>query len=123
MVWSPLSNLLLYGETADVAEARTRRACRSALGPDWSPSGSKNLLGELKVARLVNSLERQPRSRDYDLLALATRNPAKILRWDKAVGTVETGQARRPARRLRARRAMPTPTSSRAASTTSSSSS
>ena len=30
------------------------------LGPDWSPSGSKNLLGELKVARLVADAATRP---------------------------------------------------------------
>ena len=52
MVWSPLSNLLLYGATADVAAAQAA-GVSIGLGSDWSPAGSKNLLGELKVARLV----------------------------------------------------------------------
>src|SRR5262249_39413363 len=55
MVWSPLSNLLLYGKTADVAAAKAA-GLRIGLGPDWSPSGSKNLLGELKVARVYSQL-------------------------------------------------------------------
>jgi len=90
MVWSPLSNLLLYGQTADIKHAKAA-GITIALGPDWSPSGSKNLLGELKVARLVDSLDGASLS-DYDLIALATRNPAKFLRWDKALGTVEAGK-------------------------------
>src|SRR4029453_8080197 len=53
MVWSPFSNLLLYGRTADIARAR-REGVVIALGSDWSPSGSRNLLGELKVARLAS---------------------------------------------------------------------
>ena len=56
MVWSPLSNLLLYGGTADVSLAKSA-GVTIALGPDWSPSGSKNLLGELKLARLVDRLD------------------------------------------------------------------
>ncbi len=48
MVWSPLSNLLLYGGTADVKAAATHQV-PIALGPDWSPSGSKNLLSELRL--------------------------------------------------------------------------
>jgi 5-methylthioadenosine/S-adenosylhomocysteine deaminase len=90
MVWSPLSNLLLYGATADVAEARAAGVL-TALGPDWSPSGSKNLLGELKVARLVSGLGGDGLS-DFELLSLATRNAAKILRWDKQLGTLESGK-------------------------------
>jgi len=90
MVWSPLSNLLLYGQTADVTEAR-KAGVVTALGPDWSPSGSKNLLGELKFARLVDRMDGSGLS-DYDVLALATRNAAKILRWDEALGTIEAGK-------------------------------
>lgn len=90
MVWSPLSNLLLYGATADVSRAKSA-GVTMALGPDWSPSGSKNLLGELKLARLVDRQDGAALS-DYDLLALATRNPARILRWEKHLGTVESGK-------------------------------
>jgi cytosine/adenosine deaminase-related metal-dependent hydrolase len=90
MVWSPLSNLLLYGQTADVTEAR-KAGVLTALGPDWSPSGSKNLLGELKVARLVDRMDGSGLS-DYDLIALATRNAAQILGWEKSLGTVEAGK-------------------------------
>jgi 5-methylthioadenosine/S-adenosylhomocysteine deaminase len=87
MVWSPLSNLLLYGATADIGAARDAGVL-VALGPDWSPSGSKNLLGELKIAKLVDDSGMS----DYELLALATRNPAKIIGWDKSLGTVEAGK-------------------------------
>ena len=87
MVWSPLSNLLLYGATADVKVAK-EHGLRIALGSDWSPSGSKNLLGELKVARLVSDALGGVFS-DHELVAMATRNPAAILGWDQALGTVE----------------------------------
>ena len=89
MVWSPLSNLLLYGKTADLAAAR-KAGLTVALGPDWSPSGSKNLLGELKAAKVVNGLAGLGLD-DFDIVSLATRNPAKILGWSK-VGTLAAGQ-------------------------------
>ena len=47
MVWSPMSNLLLYGATSRVKSARDN-GVRIGLGSDWAVSGSKNLLGELK---------------------------------------------------------------------------
>ena len=53
MVWSPMSNLLLYGATSRVKSARDN-GVRIGLGSDWAVSGSKNLLGELKVARLAS---------------------------------------------------------------------
>jgi 5-methylthioadenosine/S-adenosylhomocysteine deaminase len=90
MIWSPLSNLLLYGQTADVKAAKDHDV-RVGIGSDWSPSGSKNLLGELKVARLV-SAEQGARFADRELLAMATRNAAEILQWDKALGSIEPGK-------------------------------
>src|SRR5215210_1310569 len=90
MVWSPLSNLLLYGQTADVGAAR-EAGVPIALGSDWSPSGSKNLLGELKVARLV-AAEQNIGFSDRELVAMATREAAKILKWDGALGSLEAGK-------------------------------
>src|SRR5918997_529617 len=90
MVWSPLSNLLLYGETADVGAAR-ESGVHIALGSDWSPSGSKSLLGELKVARLV-AAEQNIGFSDRELVAMATREAAKILKWDGALGSLEAGK-------------------------------
>jgi 5-methylthioadenosine/S-adenosylhomocysteine deaminase len=90
MVWSPLSNLLLYGKTADIATAHAS-GLAIALGPDWSPSGSKNLLGELKIARLAAAAADGKLS-DFDLISLATRNAARVLRWDALLGTIEDGK-------------------------------
>ena len=90
MVWSPLSNLLLYGDTAKVEEAKAA-GVRIGLGSDWSPTGSKNLLGELKVAKLVSDA-RGTLFEDRELVAMATRNGAAILKWDKALGSIEAGK-------------------------------
>jgi 5-methylthioadenosine/S-adenosylhomocysteine deaminase len=90
VVWSPLSNLLLYKKTTDVKAARDAGVL-VALGSDWSPSGSKNLLGELKVAKLVSDLNGIGLD-DYEIVALATSNPAQMLKWDTGVGTLEPGK-------------------------------
>jgi len=90
MVWSPLSNLLLYGQTADIVTA-IKKKLLIGIGSDWSPSGSKNLFGELKVARLVAN-ELGIYKRKSDILALATINAAKILKWDKELGSIEKGK-------------------------------
>ena len=59
-----------------------------ALGSDWSPSGSRNLLAELKVARIVNaSLSPKPYT-DREIVAMATRNPATMLGWGDAIGSL-----------------------------------
>ena len=50
VVWSPVSNLLLYGQTLDV-EKLVHAGINVALGSDWSPSGSKHIWEEAKFAR------------------------------------------------------------------------
>jgi 5-methylthioadenosine/S-adenosylhomocysteine deaminase len=90
MVWSPLSNTLLYGNTARMADAK-RAGVRIGLGSDWSPSGSKSLLGELKVAKLVSDAIGSVFS-SKELVAMVTREPAAILQWDKALGSLEAGK-------------------------------
>jgi 5-methylthioadenosine/S-adenosylhomocysteine deaminase len=91
MVWSPLSNLLLYGATARV-DAAKRAGVRIGLGSDWSPSGSKSLLGELKVAWLYSHHLLGGLFGARDLVAMATRDAASILKWHKALGTLEPGK-------------------------------
>jgi 5-methylthioadenosine/S-adenosylhomocysteine deaminase len=90
MVWSPFSNLLLYAQTADIKSAK-ESGITIALGSDWSPSGSKNMLGELKVAKLYSD-ENGMLFSDYELVAMATINAARIIKWDKELGTLEKGK-------------------------------
>ena len=91
IIWSPLSNLLLYGATARVDEAR-RAGVRIGLGSDWSPSGSNILLGELKVAWLYSQHMLDGRFSARELVAMATRDAAAILKWHKALGSLEAGK-------------------------------
>ncbi len=88
LIWSPMSNLLLYGQTARVADAK-QCGVRIGLGSDWSPTGSKNLLGELKVARLVSS---SSMFTDAELVDMVTRTAAAILGWDAVLGSLEAGK-------------------------------
>jgi hypothetical protein len=90
MVWSPLSNLLLYGATAKVQAARDA-GVKIGLGADWAPSGSKNLLGELKVAHLASEAAGGVFA-DRELVAMATRTAAEILKWERALGSLEPGK-------------------------------
>jgi 5-methylthioadenosine/S-adenosylhomocysteine deaminase len=90
MVWSPFSNMLLYGRTSDFARAR-REGVLMALGPDWSPTGSKNLLAELKVARILSE-EAGGTLSDRDIVAMATINAARMLKWDASLGSLEAGK-------------------------------
>ena len=91
MIWSPLSNLLLYGGTARVDAAKAS-GVTIGLGSDWSPTGSKNLLGELKVAWLHSQQALNGAFSARDVVAMATRNAAQILKWDKKAGGIEVGK-------------------------------
>lgn len=90
IVWSPLSNLALYGKTTDIARA-VAKGITVALGSDWAPSGSKNLLGELKVARLYLDSASIPID-DAALVEMVTTNPAAMLGWAQRLGSVEDGK-------------------------------
>jgi 5-methylthioadenosine/S-adenosylhomocysteine deaminase len=103
LVWSPRSNLQLYGVTANVYEALAEDVLVS-LGTDWTPSGSANLLGELKVAdralrdprvlgadrALIPALAGDP-ALDRALVDMVTRNPARTLHWERFAGSLRPG--------------------------------
>jgi 5-methylthioadenosine/S-adenosylhomocysteine deaminase len=99
LVWSPLSNLLLYGKTTAVDEALAAGVLVS-LGTDWTPSGSPNLLTELKVADRVLREASLLGDRDGSaaaaldqlLVEMVTINPAMAVRWNDQVGSIEVGK-------------------------------
>ena len=90
IVWSPLSNLLLYGATTRIAAAKAA-GLRIAISSDWSPSGTKNLLGELKIARRVSGRAGGIFT-DRELAKAVTCVPARMLGWDQFVGSIEVNK-------------------------------
>ncbi|MFF0448908.1 hypothetical protein ACFYT4_21290 [Streptomyces sp. NPDC004609] len=94
LVWSPFSNYWLYHDTTNVIEA-DRKGLRIALGSDWSPSGTKHVLGELKVADAVNGHALGGRFSDRDLCDMVTANPGDALAtaWGPQVGRLRRGGA------------------------------
>jgi hypothetical protein len=90
VVWSPFSNIWLYGATTDVLAARAA-GMLICLGADWSPSGSKNLLGELKVADLYSRTQLGGALSPQELCAMATCNPADAVGWPDKLGRLRPG--------------------------------
>jgi len=90
LVWSPLSNFMLYGKTANV-EAAKRAGLSISLAPDWAPSGSKSSLGELKVADLVNQHALKGLFSDRELVEMVTRKPAEAMGWGQKLGQIAEG--------------------------------
>lgn len=94
LVWSPQSNLRLYGKTTDAATA-LRLKIPIGLGADWLPSGSESLLAEMKVGRRV--LYEQDPTSDSDklhkkLVRMVTDEAAAIAGLQVQLGRLEGGR-------------------------------
>jgi 5-methylthioadenosine/S-adenosylhomocysteine deaminase len=91
VAWSPFSNLWLYGMTTSV-ESAAHDGLTICVGSDWAPSGTKHVLGELKVARIV-SQHLGFDFTDEQLVAMVTSNPGDVLAraWPRQVGRLEEG--------------------------------
>jgi cytosine/adenosine deaminase-related metal-dependent hydrolase len=85
LVWSPRSNIELYGKTADIAVAK--KYVKIAIAPDWSPSGSQGMTAELQYAAKLPSEPFTPQ----ELVQMATTNPADLARIANKAGRLETG--------------------------------
>jgi 5-methylthioadenosine/S-adenosylhomocysteine deaminase len=104
LVWSPQSNLRLYGSTTR-AGAAIERGITVGLGADWLPSGSPSLLAELKVARQSLVEEGRPATA-RQLVRMATVDAARIAGLDDKLGRLA---AERPADVLVLERRHPDP--------------
>jgi hypothetical protein len=90
LVWSPRSNLELYGETANI-NAALDAGVEIAIAPDWAVTGSSNLLNELKVADQWNQKRLGGRISDQQLVNMVTSAPAHIAGVDDEVGAISAG--------------------------------
>ena len=90
LVWSPRSNLELYGTTANVAAALDA-GVEIALAPDWALTGSSNMLDELKVAARWSREHLGGRLTDRQLVDMATSVAAHIVGIDDEVGAIQVG--------------------------------
>ena len=78
VVWSPRSNVILYGRTTNVVAAMDH-GVQVALAPDWSPSGGPGMLGELRYARYVSQEAFGGRITDRDLVEMVTSRAAAVV--------------------------------------------
>jgi cytosine/adenosine deaminase-related metal-dependent hydrolase len=90
LVWSPQSNLRLYGETTLAGEAMAA-GMPVALGADWLPSGSTSLLAEMKVARRELARQGHP-IEAADLVAMVTTVAARLAGLDEHLGSIAVGR-------------------------------
>lgn len=90
LVWSPRSNMELYGVTTNIAAA-LREKVTVALAPDWSPTGSTNTLAELAYASRYSREHLANLLTDEELFKMSTVIPARIARIEDKVGTIQVG--------------------------------
>lgn len=91
LVWSPRSNMELYGVTTNIPAALQEKVT-VALAPDWSPTGSTNMLAELGYASRYNREHLSSQLTDRELFRMSTVIPARIARIDDKVGTIQIGR-------------------------------
>ena len=70
---------------------RIASACNIALGTDWTPSGSINVLRELACADSLNQTYYAKHFTDEDLWLMVTRNAAASVNYDDVIGTLKPG--------------------------------
>jgi cytosine/adenosine deaminase-related metal-dependent hydrolase len=90
LIWSPRSNISLYGNTAPVSMLKNQGVLIS-LGTDWTPSGSMNMGRELACADEFNSKYLNRAFSDRELWLMATLNPAVALHIDDRIGVLQAG--------------------------------
>jgi hypothetical protein len=90
LIWSPRSNVSLYGDTARVTTA-ARLGVELALGTDWMPSGSMNMLRELKCAASLNETYYSNFFTDEQLWRMVTSGAASVTATDDKIGTLAAG--------------------------------
>ena len=91
VIWAPRSNISLYGNTTPVTELRYANV-PIALGTDWLPSGSMNMLRELACADALNQRYFGAAFTDQDLFEMATIHGAVAAGFDDQIGSLTVGK-------------------------------
>ncbi|WP_373048961.1 amidohydrolase family protein [Vulgatibacter sp.] len=91
LVWSPRTNISLYGDTAAVTQYDSF-GVTIALGTDWLQSGSMNMLRELACIDSLNQTYYGSYFTDEQLWLMATRNGAEAMAVGDVLGTIEVGK-------------------------------
>jgi len=90
LVWSPKSNWLLYGATADIPAALAA-GVNVSLAPDWTLSGERDILREMKFADRINQAAWAGLITPQQFASFVTRNAALALGLEKRCGTIAVG--------------------------------
>ncbi|MFY0563908.1 lamin tail domain-containing protein [Archangium lansingense] len=91
LIWSPRTNIALYGDTAMVTTYK-QMGVNIALGTDWLQAGSMNILRELRCASYLNQSHYSQAFTDEELWRMVTVNAADLTDiWEK-LGRIAPGK-------------------------------
>lgn len=90
LIWSPQSNLDLYGDTTRVPAA-LNMGMTVALGPDWTPSGEMNQLDEMKCAKALSDKRWGGVLTDEKLVRMVTVDAALAMGAQDDIGALKPG--------------------------------
>ncbi len=89
IVWSPSSNIALYGQTLDIKKVLDL-GITTGIGPDWTVSGEDDMLAELRYikefAKLTNI---EATLTPKKLWEMSTRDNAEVVGLSEFIGTLE----------------------------------
>jgi hypothetical protein len=91
LVWSPRSNIALFGNTSQ-AQVMARLGGTVAVGTDWTYSGSATMLRELACVDEYNQSYLDDAFTDEDIWKMATINGAVASRSDNLIGSLTVGK-------------------------------
>jgi cytosine/adenosine deaminase-related metal-dependent hydrolase len=97
LVWSPRSNVFLYGGGTDLTATANiplalSKGINVALAPDWSIGGSQNLLDELRFADHVDNTVWGDQITPQMLVQMVTTHAARALGLDAVLGSLDVGK-------------------------------
>ena len=90
VVWSPSSNIALYGATAPIARM-LELGVTVGLGPDWTPSGEDEMLSEMRYAYGYGQAESIAALTPGQLWRMATSTGAEVVGLEPWIGRLAPG--------------------------------
>jgi len=90
LIWSVRTNIDLYGNTASIT-LYDKLGVDIGLGPDWTASGSMNMLREMNCVDYLNRNHFNNYFSDRRIVELATAGNARVFNIDDKIGLLKPG--------------------------------
>ncbi len=91
IVWSPSSNMVLYGATAPIQRI-LQLGITVSLAPDWTLSGEDDMLAEMRFARNYGVTQGIPELTSQKIWEMSTWMAAEVVGLQANIGRLEAGQ-------------------------------